>query len=244
MPITWLIVLFAFGFWKRKRRVGAWSLGIGLLLLLLLSNSYLQSKWMKSWEVPPIALADLPRQKYDLCIVLGGVTEGFRKPDDRVYTHKGADRVLHAALLYQKGLVRKILVTGSFYRLDGNKASEAENMKQLLMLSGVPERDILKEEDSRNTRENALFSAALLEERSISPQSVILVTSAFHMRRSLGCFRKVGIDPQPFSTDFYSDATEPQFTDLIFPAEDALAYNARLVRELLGYLVYTVMGYI
>ena len=243
MPITWLILLTAYGWWKRKVPRGKKSLGLALLLLLLLSNPFLQGKMMQAWEIPATPISDLPK-KFSIGVVLGGVTEGFRTPNDRVYTHKGADRVLHAALLYRKGYLKKILVTGSFYKLGGQRASEAESMKQLLLLCGVAERDIIKEEESRNTRENALFSAETLQELGLENEELLLITSAFHMRRALGCFRKAGLQAKGFSTDFYSPAMPPSLPSLLLPSEEALYYNGKLVRELLGYAVYSAIGYL
>ncbi|MBV5273815.1 MAG: YdcF family protein, partial [Lamprocystis purpurea] len=64
---------------------------------------------------------------------------------------------------------------------------------------GVPERAMVLEEQSRNTRENARFSVALLRERGIG--SMVLVTSALHMRRALGLFAAEGMQVFPAATD-------------------------------------------
>lgn len=242
MPVTWLVALLAFALATKSQKKRRNSVVATLVLLLLSSNPVLQNVLMQAWEIPAQPLTDYTGN-YQTAIVLGGITEGFRQPTDRVYTHKGADRVLHAALLYQKGIVERILVTGSFYKLSGESASEAEAMKQLLMQSGVPESAIMKEERSRNTRENAMYSKQTLQDHGLSLDRCVLVTSAFHMRRALGCFEKEGIKTRAFSTDFYSSSSSPSFTDFIFPSEEALYYNYRLCRELLGYLVYKLLGY-
>jgi len=77
-------------------------------------------------------------------------------------------------------------------------------------MCGVAPEDIIIESASRNTHENALYVKDLVSSNA-KKGKVILITSAFHMRRAEGCFRKVGIDVTGFSTDFYSALPKDRF---------------------------------
>ncbi|WP_026210834.1 YdcF family protein [Flexithrix dorotheae] len=243
MPITWVFTLFIWAWLTKKSQRKNILIGVGTLFLYLSCNNFLINNLMHGWEIPATPFDEV-KNTYKVGIVLGGVTEGFRDPKDRVYTHKGADRVLHAAQLYHLGKIENIIVTGAFQKLTGEKASEAENMKTLLLQNGIPDSVIIKEENSINTRENALECAKILNEQ-FPNEKYMLITSAFHIRRSEGCFNKAGINVDTFSTDFYSpDKNAPSNPmDYFFPSAEAFSRTHRLAREILGYIVYKVIGY-
>jgi uncharacterized SAM-binding protein YcdF (DUF218 family) len=106
----------------------------------------------------------------------------------------------------------------------------------------VPAADILLEERSRNTRENAKYTQELLA-KNPEIKSLVLVTSAFHQRRALGCFAKVGLRPQSFPADFYT--TDRSWTPdyWLVPDMSALSRWSLLLHEMAGYFVYKVTGY-
>jgi uncharacterized SAM-binding protein YcdF (DUF218 family) len=241
-PLAWALVLLLYAWWRLKGHALRKYLLAAFLVLWLGGNRLLSDWLIKAWEIPPTPLSAI-EGTYDVAIVLGGVTDGFREPNDRVYTHKGADRVLHAALLYEKNLVLHLLLTGSHYKqLIGEKRSEAASMRDLLRLCHVPDSAMTLEEESVNTRENALFCAEILK-ANFPEARCLLITSAFHLRRAQGCFEKAGIATDAFSTDFYSSSGFSPGVDVIFPSEEILYYNARILREILGYFTYKLIGY-
>ncbi len=69
-------------------------------------------------------------------------------------------------------------------------------MKEFATKLVVPDERIISETESRNTRENALYTKKIL--KKINAQKVILVTSAFHMPRSYAVFKKIGVNAVPF----------------------------------------------
>lgn len=222
---------------KRKMLVGT------LVLLYLSSNNFLTNAVMKWWEIPPTPLNTI-QQTYEVGIVLGGAMHGHMAPRDRIYTNKGADRVLHAAMLYHKGIIKNILVSGSYTLLTGTQPyTEADDMAQLLQMCGVPDSAIIKEGKSANTWENALFCREILQEK-FPDQKFLLITSAFHMRRSIGCFEKVGLAVDPFSTDFYTSDPVYHWGIPIDLSADALMVSSKLGKEWLGYLSYWAVGYL
>lgn len=195
------------------------------------------------WEKPAITLNELG-DDYELAVVLGGTTDVDREPNDRLFFHKGADRVTHALNLYHSGKVKKILFTGGNARLLEDPDRDNSPIYDFYVMCGVAPDDIIIESSSRNTRENAFYVKDLVAENA-KHGKVILITSAFHMRRAEGCFRKVGIDVTGFSTDFHSALPKDRFGfDGIVPSPAVLDSWNFLIKEWIGYIVYWIAGYI
>jgi len=223
--------------WKKRLR---WT---SLVLFLFFSNGIIFNECLMLWEVPAISISELD-EDYDLAVVLGGTTDVDREPSDRLFFHKGADRVTHALNLYHSGKVKKILFTGGNARLFEDPDRDNSPIFDFYVMCGVQPEDIIIESSSRNTRENALFVKDLVAENS-SAGKVILVTSAFHMRRAEGCFRKVGIDVIGFSTDFYSALPQDRFRfDGLIPSSAPLIKWNFLIKEWIGYAAYWMMGFV
>lgn len=241
MPMTWIIGFLIYALLTRNQKRRKKLLVTTVVLLFVFGNGFLINELFLQWEIPPTPIADL-KQTYDVGIVLTGITNIDQKPRDRVYFEKGADRIMHALQLYKMGKVRHILISGGSGNLVGSKESESEELAQVLRMSGVPDAAITIENKSRNTRENALLSAKILKDK-FPDQSYLLITSAFHMRRSKGCFEQAKVPVTVFSTDFYSKSRKFTPDRLILPSEGALGKWYVLWHEVLGYLVYKAMGY-
>jgi uncharacterized SAM-binding protein YcdF (DUF218 family) len=111
-----------------------------------------------------------------------------------------------------------------------------------LIKIGIPDSDVLTEEQSRNTRENAVYTAKILQDKTYS--NLLLITSASHMRRANGCFKKVGLNCDIYPTDYYSGARKYNFDHLFIPnARTLFNWNA-FIHELFGIITYKVFGYI
>lgn len=241
MPMTWIVGLLVAAVWvgnerRRKRLIVA-----ATILLFVFGNNFLVNEAFSAWEIPATPIAKLPGT-YDVGIVLTGITNIEQTPRDRVYFNKGADRLLHALQLYRMGKIRHILITGGSGNVVGSQESEAEELASVLRLCGVPKRAITLENKARNTRENALFSAAILRQQ-FTNKSYLLITSAFHMRRAEGCFTQARVPVTVFSTDFYTQPRKFTPDRLLIPSESALSKWYVLCHEILGYVMYRVMGY-
>lgn len=245
MPIYWLIALFLLWIFSKKRKAFfKWAF---ISCFLVLTNPLLINALLLAWEVAPTPLADLEGE-YEVGVVLTGITNGQKSPQDRVYISEGSDRIMHALMLYRQGKIKKFLITGGSISILGEaETSEASLLKKILLQALVPESDIIIEEKARNTRENALFSKAILE-KQFPNKRYLLITSAFHMRRALGCFAKAGVAVTPFSAgvhshDFvYTTRLRSIFWSML-PTERSLHLWQILVHELIGYLTYKVVGY-
>lgn len=246
-PAVWLLVGLGLALVARaplRRR--AWLRATAAALLIFTNPALANLAWYL-WEVPPVPVAAITPGAYDAAVLLTGITAPARPPyDDRVYIADGADRVLHTVLLWRRGAFKRIIVSGgSGAVLDRPGAlSEAGELRRVLRTCGVPDSAIVLEPHSRNTRENAVFTAELLRSRpNLAPRGrLVLVTSAFHLRRAAGCFRRAGLVVDGFPADY--TGAPPRFTpDALVPAAAALLGWDRLLHEVVGYLTYRLAGY-
>lgn len=196
---------------------------------------------MRLWEIPAKTEKDLSAD-YDAVIVLGGLST-FDDKLDRIQFSRGSDRLMQALYLYRKGYAKKIFFTGGSGSITFPEMKEAYQVKRFLEQTGIPAEDVIIENESRNTRENAVFSKPLLD-KHFPGGKFLLVTSAFHMRRATGCFEKAGIRAEGFSTDRYSGQRRYELDFLLIPSTDIFFNWGNLIHETTGYLTYKISGYL
>ncbi len=178
-------------------------------------------------------------------IVLTGGANMTQTPKDRVYFHGAADRVIHTVQLYKLNLIDTILISGGSGKLYGAAGeTEAAQYKRAMMVMGVQEDDIITEEATRNTHESAVEVKKIVTMLGYRDTDCLLITSAFHMRRALACYRKAGFQIDNFTTDFYSHSTEYTFDVLFIPNAGAIDIWQKLIREWMGFVAYKIAGYI
>ena len=240
-PLVIVLVFFLFSIFYKKPKWKKRFFWIAFSLLLFFSNDFIANEAMGAWEIAPVPYKEM-KKEYDWGIVLTGVTQNDKRPDDRVYFHHGADRVVHTVELYKMGIIRKIMISGGSGRLLTRERKEANEVYKAMVLMGVQEKDMAIENESRNTYESAINVKELLKNEAAS--KCILITSAFHLRRSEACFRKAGFRVDTFSTDFY---THPRYftPDILFiPKAESIMIWQKLFKEWTGMLAYKVAGYI
>ena len=242
-PLNWLIVLPIFAIItknaRRKRRI----LRGCFFLLVVLTNPLISNRIFHAWEAEPVAMNTL-RDTFDVGIVLGGYTKGGTYATDRLVLSQAGNRIVDAIFLYKRGLVKRLLITGGDGRLMGDSYPESYWVKNYLLEIGVKPEDILFEDQSRNTHENALFSKQLLDKQGFTNPKVLLLTSAFHIYRSQACFKKVGLNTQPFPTHFIAEKLTVQPQTWLTPNAELFNNWEMFLKEWVGYLVYKVQGYV
>ncbi len=241
MPLVIICVLLLLSVFLRPVRWKYNLLRVGLALLLFCSNDFILNEFMRAWEIPPTPFAEI-RKHYRWGILLSGVTKSEMEPKDRIYFSQGADRVTHTFQLYKDGFIQKILVTGGSGSLD-KEQREADEIASVLRMMGTKPEDIVTENNSRNTHESAVEVKSLLTGQT-RPEECLLITSAFHMRRSSACFRRVGWTMDTFSTNFLSHKRKFAIDVLLIPKPDALVGWHILTKEWVGYVAYSIAGYI
>jgi uncharacterized SAM-binding protein YcdF (DUF218 family) len=181
--------------------------------------------------------------------VLGGGTEAKIPPRPTVEVKEAGDRVLYAAHLYRQGKAPRVICTGNVGTGGVALHPEAEDMKELLELVGVPANAIILETNASSTHQHAKNLQVLLRERSF--QRVLLVTSAMHMPRAMGVFKKesagTGIEFIAAPTDFR--ITEPipapwyQRLKGLVPTPSNLVLFSEAMHEYVGMAWYKVRGW-
>ncbi len=239
-PLLWIFLILLYAFFSKIPARKKMALPAGLLLLFFFSNGFIANKAFHAWEGDPTSLSTL--KDYNTAIVLTGVTNYRKGFPDRIFFGKGADRVIHTVQLYKLGKVKKILISGGSSALSGERIAEADQLRLVFRFCGIPDADILLENQSRNTKESSRYTKSLIDSRGINGD-FLLVTSAFHIPRSIGCFEKAGLKVEPYAVDFYSNDGDVQFEDFIVPTADAISKWTLLIHEVFGYWVYKIMGY-
>jgi len=212
-----------------------------LAALLFFSNSFIYDEFMRSWEIP-ITPYDKLDSSYDAAIVLSGMLV-YDVVNERVQFNRRNDRLMQAILLYKEGKVKKLFFSGGSGSLIYHDKKESMLVKPFLISMGVSPEDILLETQSDNTFQNAYYSRPLLD-NYFTKGKFLLITSAFHERRSLACFRKQGIHVTPYSTDRYSGPRKFQFDHMLLPNAETLFNWDTLIHEWVGYVMYKMMGYL
>jgi uncharacterized SAM-binding protein YcdF (DUF218 family) len=239
-PLAWGLTLLALGTLGRGpswRRRGLTLLGFAVLLVFSLEP--VSNALFASLEDPPLRTFR-PDVTYDVVILLGGVVE------DRVQATWGQrafnddnERLLETYDLLRTGSARYAIASGGAVSPSRAAVVEGRALKDQLVAWGIASERVIAEEDSRNTYENAVDSAAIV--RAHDWKSVLLVTSAFHMPRAYGCFRAVLLDVDTLPVDFRS--YKSPFTGELVPRADHLARSTTALREWFGRGVYRLRGY-
>ncbi|MGQ0688567.1 MAG: YdcF family protein [Limnobacter sp.] len=175
----------------------------------------------------------------DAIVVLGGGLEG-RYDGVRALPdlNDAGDRVWQGARLYKQGVAPRMVLSGGLFQADPRKEAEAPGMKIFMLDMGVPENALVIEGNSRTTFENALRTRELLGEDS---SNIALVTSAFHMGRSVLWFEKAGFTVYPVRTDIRVLNESRAFWEWL-PKPQALDESTIAIKEYLGRLQLKVSG--
>jgi len=126
---------------------------------------------------------------------------GGAAPDGIIILGGDVDRILAGIKLARQYPTARIVFSGgngNLLRLDNT--TEADYAAELFAVLGLAHERVLFEKQARNTLENAEFCKAMV--RPKAGEKWLLVTSAFHMPRSVGTFRKIGFDVEPYPFDF------------------------------------------
>jgi len=228
--------------WRGRRRWGRGLAAGGIAAVVIFANPLVGERLLGALEneYPILTAAELPAA--DAVVVLGGMTEPPILPRRAVEVEDGFDRLLHGMRLLREGKGRYlVLCGGSIPMLVGAQMSEAEQMRRLALEWGVSPGEIVLEEQSRNTYENAFYARALLEERGL--ERILLVTSAAHMRRAVASFRRQGLEVIPAPADVFV-VPRPLSPARLLPTLWGLQCSTAAVKEYVGWWIYRLLGWV
>jgi uncharacterized SAM-binding protein YcdF (DUF218 family) len=228
--VLWLLV-------SRRQRglslVAASALGF-LAFLFLPVGEWLALPLESRFPAP----AALP-ERLDGIVVLGGaVDEMVSTVRGRVELNHAGTRMVDAAALARRYPSARVVLTGGDSRVVGSAPAEAGVMKAFFVAEGIDPARITTESRSRTTFENASFSYALVQPKP--GETWVLVTSAAHMPRAVGCFRRQGWSVLPYPADFETAGNGSFHWELSL--SDHLAVATRAIREWIGLMGYWLTG--
>jgi uncharacterized SAM-binding protein YcdF (DUF218 family) len=173
-------------------------------------------------------------------IALGGaIIPTVSSERGTVELNETAERVTVMAALARRFPDARIVFVGGDASLVGHALSEAVLARPLLESFGIAAQRIETEEASRNTYENAAFAKRLIQPKP--GERWLLVTSAYHMPRAVGCFRSVGFPVEPYPVDWRTGSSADLFKSFQ-AAAGGLARVDVAIREWVGLAAYWLTG--
>jgi uncharacterized SAM-binding protein YcdF (DUF218 family) len=172
-------------------------------------------------------------------IILGGSSDTVVSAQRGVAAlNEAAERFIEAGALARRFPNARLVFTGGDGRLVGEPGNEADDARMVFAALGVDPARIAYERDSRNTWENAMFTRRLIDPKP--GELWLLVTSAWHMPRSMGVFRAAGFDVEAYPVDFRT--TGPDDVRFRTSVSEGMRRVDVVVRELIGLVAYRVTG--
>lgn len=227
-PFTWILAILLYAILCKNVRRKQKLLITCIALLYIFGNTLLIKLFARMWDVdtfPPTS------KTYSSVILLGGfASEG---ENGKGLFNQSADRFIQATKLLTNHNASHLLFTGGNAEINPGKFREGYFARNELKEMHFADSTILIESQARNTIENALFSKKLLSQANLKPP-YLLVTSAFHMRRSLLIFKKAGIDVVSYPSDFQMKE-KVKWSDLL-PNADAFSVWSKYIKEIVGYI--------
>ena len=222
--------------WKRVRTAASVTAALLLAVTLFTSTGSVLLQMLED----RIPRAELPAGGPGCVIMLGGGVEaeviaargGFEM-------NQAGDRFIETLRLAREFPAARILISGGDGSFSGNYEGDAVVATRFFETFGVPADRLIRETESRTTFENVENTKTLLAANGLD--RCLLVTSAFHMPRSVGLFRKLGLDVLPWPTDFRTTGRASLALDFTQPSTNSQLTTTAL-REWTGLLVYYLAG--
>jgi uncharacterized SAM-binding protein YcdF (DUF218 family) len=220
-------------------RMGRWLVGASFVALALLGFSPIGNALIIPLE-QRFPAWDETRGPPDGILVLGGaISPDVSAARNEVALNESAERLTVAAELARRYPRARVLYSGGTGALMYDEGSEAPFARRELEGLGVAHDRILLEDRSRNTIENALYSKQIAQPKA--GERWLLITSAYHLPRAMGVFRKVGFAVEPYPVDWRTRGTDDALRP--FPTMgEGLRRADTAMREWVGLAVYWMTG--
>lgn len=221
--------------WRAAGRIVATGAGLLLAVFSMTAAPYLLARPLED-RFPRLRLDQAPAG----IVVLGGsVDEAVSAQRGTPALNGAAERLTEAVALARRFPEARLVFTGGSGRLKPSDVTEADVVRQVWSDLGVPAAQTLFEDRSRDTWENAVFTKELVKPKP--GERWLLVTSAMHMPRSVGVFRKAGFDVTPYPVDYLSGGVPADFIGYR-PPSDAVRVLQTATHEWIGLVSYYLAG--
>ena len=244
-PVSWLwFALFATGLFslRRHRLKLGWLLLVLVLLTSLLEALRLPERLVAGLERPYLQLETLPTGSADAVIVLGGYAQPAPNNYLGIEFREAASRLFTGIALVRDGKGSALVLGGSGWG-DPPTPVEAQAAANWIHSWNLVSAPVEFLGVCRDTHDEALHASSLA--RTNGWKKIILVTSAWHMRRALAVFQKAGLDAIPVAADFRgcpADLTQAHLS--LIPRTSSLVHLDLWLEENLGYLYYWMRGWV
>jgi uncharacterized SAM-binding protein YcdF (DUF218 family) len=238
-PLSWTFLLLVAAAKLRRRPRLAWALAAtGAATLAVFSTGFVANGIERLAERGARSTYR-PEVVYDAVVVLGGMVDvPASRATGETELEAPVDRIVRAYELLRAGRARSVLLSGGLVDPRPGDVPEADRLAALLVQWGIPPAQVVVEASSRNTRENAIESSRIAAARGW--RTLLVVTSAAHAPRALGCFRAVGLEPDFLPVDRRAGDGRAQGW---LPRAAALGRSTDALRELAGRVIYRLAGY-
>jgi uncharacterized SAM-binding protein YcdF (DUF218 family) len=234
LPLGFVIILLLLSgvFMKKKLRIYAIILAVFIYVLSINPTAELFIRPLED-AYRPASLAEVAT--CDVYVVLGGgINENVPDIDGKgALSAYALSRVTTAYRLYMRDKKPIIFTGGKIF----NRAPEAEIAKRFLISLGVPPHHIITEEKSTDTYENAQYVKEIADKHQF--KKIVLITSAFHMKRSYLLFNKRFQEIVPYPADYWTSRGSYDVLNFL-PNAWSLALVESAMKEYLGILFYKI----
>ncbi len=237
-PLAWALLLCVASLVRRYEKWTRWAPALAAFVLYVFSTAPVSNALVRNLEGSATrTIRD--GVVYDAVILLGGaVSHGATQTWNVPSYNDNVERLFATFDLLRSGRARSVIVSGGRRDAD-DPVVEADVLGKQLEDWGIDRARIVLEDRARNTRENATESKRLAAEHRF--QSLVMVTSARHVKRALQSFRTVGLDVDTLPVDYRS--SDPKHVPLsILPRSEDLDVSVHALREIFGGWIYKATG--
>jgi uncharacterized SAM-binding protein YcdF (DUF218 family) len=238
LPSGLVILLLVLSVALRKR-----GPAVAALAIMWLSSSSLASdplmRAVEGWQTPQ-PVASVPSA--DAIVVLSGVLHPSAGPEAQDEWTDAVDRFEAGVALASAGKAPVLVFTGGWLPWQPDATPEGDVLRDRAVARGVEADRIAVTGIVRNTEEESRAVAAMLRTRGHAgpAPAIVLVTSAFHMRRARLLFTRAGLSVTPYPVDFQTAAAPFSFMSVL-PRAGSLQNTETALRECYGYLYYRLI---
>ncbi|EKD26618.1 MAG: hypothetical protein ACD_79C01093G0001 [uncultured bacterium] len=243
LPLSISMILFfsvVICFILRRNKTASWLLTIGIVYFVISGYGFFYKDFLWKYERihPVLNIEKIVKEQSVkwICVLGGGVSADKEVPVTSRLSTGTLIRLIEGIRIHR-------LINGSKIILSGGKVfgpvSEALVMKELALGMGVNEENILLEENSRDTDDQAVAVKAI-----VGSAPLILVTSAYHMNRSMLLFRKAGMTPISSPIGFLVSKKGNLSPGMFFPSATNLETCEKITKEILGLIWSKIIGQI
>jgi uncharacterized SAM-binding protein YcdF (DUF218 family) len=155
-PLMWVFICLLLALFLKNPKFKKRFLIASVALFMIFTNSFLTNLALHAWEVPAVSQQTL-NKNYEAAIVLGGVSF-WDHTLNRIQFSRSSDRVFQSLELYHLGYVKKLIIVGGSGSIVYPEDKESIEIKAYLINIGFKSDDIIIEDQSRNTHENAKYT--------------------------------------------------------------------------------------